>query len=108
MNENTPAPPDVAVALKWEEGRGAPRVTAKGRGETARRILDLADASGVPLRQDAELTALLCQVDIGAQIPRELYIAVAEVIAFAYLLSERQPGTTAAAGEDGISDPPPA
>lgn len=108
MNDNPRAPPDIAVALKWQEGHGAPRVTAKGRGETARRILDVADASGVPLRQDPELTALLCQVDIGDQIPRELYVAVAEVIAFAYLLSERQPGSSAGAEGDPVSGPPPA
>ena len=108
MKPAAPSPPDLAVALKWDEAEAAPRVTAKGRGDIASRILELADASGVPLRQDADLTRLLCQVDLGAQIPRELYVAVAEVIAFAYMLSERTPGQTAAADPATVSDPPPA
>ena len=75
-----------AVALRYE-GKGAPRVTAKGRGQTAERILALAQEHGIPLREDPDLVYLLSQLDLGDEIPATLYLAVAEVIAFAYRLS---------------------
>lgn len=75
-----------AVALRYE-GKGAPRVTAKGRGLTAERILALAEEHGIPLREDPDLVYLLSQLELGDEIPATLYIAVAEVIAFAYRLS---------------------
>lgn len=75
----------LAVALRWE-GLGAPRITAKGQGEIAQRILDLAAAHAVPLREDPALVEILSQIDLGREIPAPLYLAVAEVIAFAYAL----------------------
>lgn len=75
-----------AVALRYE-GKGAPRVTAKGRGLTAERILALAEEHNIPLREDPDLVYLLSQLDLGDEIPATLYVAVAEVIAFAYRLS---------------------
>lgn len=81
---------DSAVALSYG-GTGAPRVTAKGQGELARRIVALAERNGIPLRQDPELTALLARVPLDSEIPEELYVAVAEVIAFAYRLSDEWP-----------------
>lgn len=82
--------PDLAIALNYD-GENAPRLTAKGRGELANRILDLADKHGVPLHEDADLAALLAQIPLGDEIPESLYRAVAEVIAFAYLLSGKLP-----------------
>lgn len=81
--------PDAAVALKWD-GRGAPKVTAKGRGETAARILELARENDIPLRHERELLELLMLVDLDREIPQNLYIAVAEIIAFAYTLKGRR------------------
>lgn len=78
--------PGIAVALRYE-GRGAPRVTAKGKGHTAERILELAREHDIPLREDPVLVELLAKVGLGDEIPPALYRAVAEVIAFAYLLS---------------------
>lgn len=80
--------PDAAVALKWN-GLGAPKVTAKGRGETAARILELARENNIPLRHERELLELLLLVDLDREIPQNLYIAVAEIIAFAYSLKGR-------------------
>ena len=77
---------DIAVALKWE-GSGAPRVTAKGRGETAQRILKLAQEHSIPLQHEQDLVELLLLVDLDREIPQNLYVAVAEVIAFAYSLT---------------------
>jgi len=80
----------MAVALRWD-GDGAPRVTAKGRGEIADRITALAREHHVPLREDRALVAVLSKVDLDQQIPAGLYVAVAEVIAFAYALQGRAP-----------------
>ncbi len=81
-----------AVALRYE-GKGAPRVTAMGRGLTAERILALAEEHGIPLREDPDLVYLLSQLELGDEIPATLYVAVAEVIAFAYRLSGKvRPG----------------
>jgi flagellar biosynthesis protein len=85
-----PKESDLAIALKYD-GENAPRLTAKGRGELANRILALAQENDVPLHEDAELAALLAQIPLGDEIPESLYRAVAEVIAFAYLLSGKLP-----------------
>ncbi|MGD9600572.1 MAG: EscU/YscU/HrcU family type III secretion system export apparatus switch protein [Gammaproteobacteria bacterium] len=85
MKSKRKRPHPLAVALRWE-GNGAPRVTAKGHGEIAHRILELADQNGVPLREDPALVEVLSHVDLGREIPVALYRAVAEVIAFAYSL----------------------
>lgn len=82
--------PDLAVALRYD-GQNAPRVTAKGAGATAERIIELAEANGVPLHADVGLVGVLANVPLGDEIPRELYLAVAEVIAFAFLLSGKVP-----------------
>jgi flagellar biosynthesis protein len=75
----------LAVALHYD-GSNAPRVTAKGRGLVAEQILEVADANDVPIREEPELVELLCRLDLGDEIPEALYVAVAEVIAFAYRL----------------------
>ena len=81
---------DLAVALKYD-GNNAPKVTAKGEGITAQQILELAERHNIPLQNQPELARILAQVPLGDEIPRELYIAVAEVIAFAYFLSGKTP-----------------
>lgn len=83
-------PPNVAVALHYD-GKGAPRVTAKGRGALAEQILALAEQHQIPLERDPQLVALLAQIPLGDEIPEALYLAIAEVIAFAYLLSGKFP-----------------
>lgn len=85
MRRAGPAPPRSAVALEYT-GRGAPRVTAKGRGELAEKIIELARKHDVPISEDRELNELLCRVELGDEIPTELYVAVAEVLSFAYSL----------------------
>lgn len=81
---------ELAVALKWDGGR-APRVTAKGRGETAAQILKLANEHDVPLQHEQALVELLLLVDLEQEIPQNLYVAVAEIIAFAYSLKGKLP-----------------
>ena len=75
-----------AVALKYD-GINAPRVTAKGLDELAARIIELARAHNVPLHEDPGLAFLLSQLELGDEIPESLYFVIAEVIAFAYMVS---------------------
>lgn len=82
--------PPLAVALRYD-GQNAPRVTAKGRDRLAEEILALAREHNVPLQENAELAGLLARLDLGEEIPEALYIAVAQVIAFAYYLSGKAP-----------------
>lgn len=81
---------DVAVALKYDTG-GAPRVTAKGEKLLAEQMIQAAQEAGVPLYPDPELAMVLTQIPIGEEIPENLYKAVAEVIAFAYILAGKFP-----------------
>ena len=85
--------PSTAVALRYD-GTGAPRVTARGRGEVADRILAIAREHQIPVREDRNLVQLLALVELGDEVPAELYRAVAEVIAFAYRLSGKAPPGT--------------
>ena len=80
----------VAVALEYS-GEGAPRVTAKGEGEIAEQIMRLAREHDVPLRPDQGLVSVLARMELNQEIPEGLYRAVAEVIAFAYLIKGRRP-----------------
>jgi len=79
-----------AVALHYD-GEGAPRVSAKGLGAVADEIIRVAEEHGVPLEEDAELAALLGQLDLGDEVPEELWLAVAEVLAFAFIVTGRFP-----------------
>lgn len=80
----------LAVALHYDESN-APRVSAKGSGDIAQRILDIAKQHNVPLQENPELVRVLAKIELGEQIPQALYLAVAEVIAFAYLLKGKMP-----------------
>lgn len=80
-----------AVALSYDaESMAAPTVSAVGQGEIAERIIALAKAQGIPVRQDPDLVSLLAQLDIGQIIPSELYAVVAEVLAFVYQLKAQK------------------
>jgi flagellar biosynthetic protein FlhB len=90
-------PTHVAVALRYrrDEGR-APRVTAKGKGELAEFMRELARENGVPIVQDVPLARLLYRkVKVGREIPAQTYKAVAAVLAFVYRLTGRSPGARA-------------
>ena len=77
-----------AVALKYEPGKNnAPRVTAKGKGLLAERIIELAREQGVPITEDPDLVGALIQLDFDEEIPPDLYKAVAEILAFAYRMN---------------------
>jgi flagellar biosynthesis protein len=84
---------EQAVALQYS-GKGAPRVTAKGSGLLAEEIIALAKEHGIPVQDDPALVGLLAQIDLGEEIPENLYIVVAEILAFAYWISGRMPPAT--------------
>jgi flagellar biosynthesis protein len=85
-----PPPRRTAVALRYD-GTGAPRVTAKGHGEVALRIMEVAAEHGIPYREDAALASVLARIELGDEIPPALYQAIAEVLAFAFSLTGRAP-----------------
>jgi flagellar biosynthesis protein len=74
----------LAVALAYSPGDAAPRVVAKGRGLTAETIIALAREHEVYVHQSPEMVALLMQVDLDDHIPPQLYLAVAELLAWLY------------------------
>ena len=90
-NRNPESAKDEAVALHYS-GNGAPRVTAKGEGELAQQIIAIAKDNNIPIQEDEHLVGLLAQIELGDEIPELLYVAVAEVLAFAYWLSGKVPG----------------
>jgi flagellar biosynthesis protein len=84
-----PSPRRRATALSYA-GDGAPRITAAGRGLVAERILAEAKAAGVPVREDAVLAGALEALDLGAEVPEALWTAVAEALAWAYRVDQRE------------------
>ncbi|OZI33329.1 hypothetical protein CAL29_16285 [Bordetella genomosp. 10] len=74
----------VAVALSYNEAEAAPRVVAKGYGTLADTIIRTAREHGLYVHQSPELVGLLMQVNLDAQIPPQLYVAVAELLAWLY------------------------
>jgi flagellar biosynthesis protein len=84
-----PPRPRRAAALRYDGSDTAPRVVATGRGIVAERIVAEARAAGVPVRDDAALAEALAGLDLGANVPEELYRAVAEALAWAYRLDAR-------------------
>lgn len=80
-----------AVALAYGQTDAAPRVVAKGRGLIAEQIIARAQAHGVYVHESAELVSLLLQVDLDQHIPPQLYLAVAELLAWLYRLENGQP-----------------
>ena len=75
-----------AVALAYQDGDGAPKVVAMGRGALAETIIARAREAGIYVHESPELVAVLMQVDLDARIPPELYLAVAELLAWLYRL----------------------
>jgi flagellar biosynthesis protein len=80
----------AAAALAYRDGEFAPRVVAKGRGAVAEAIIERARDSGVYVHQSSELLSLLMQVDLDSYVPPQLYVAIAELLAWLYHLEEAQ------------------
>ena len=80
----------AAAALRYKQGTDpAPRLVAKGAGIIAEKILEAAKEAGVPIHEDPDLLALLMTLNIDEIIPPEMYVAVAEVLAFIYRMNNK-------------------
>lgn len=77
-----------AVALIYD-GQQAPTLAAKGLGQDAQEIIEIAEEHGVPLCDNAPLVELLSTLELGDNIPENLYIAIAHIISFAYMIREQ-------------------
>ena len=87
----------AAVALAYHVGQSAPTVVAKGRGLIAETIIARGKEAGIYVHESPELVALLMQVDLDQHIPPQLYVAVAELLAWLYRLER---------GEESLPAPP--
>ncbi|MBC2679127.1 EscU/YscU/HrcU family type III secretion system export apparatus switch protein [Pseudomonas sp. CFBP 8771] len=87
MNERAPR---QAIALRYD-GQKAPILTAKGDDELAEAILAMAREYEVPVYENAELVKMLARMELGDSIPHELYLTIAEIIAFAWHLQGKTP-----------------
>lgn len=89
-------PAREAIALAYRQTDAAPRVVARGKGLIAEEIIARAREHGVYVHESPELVALLTQVDIDEHIPPQLYMAVAELLAWLYRIEH---------GEDAVAPP---
>lgn len=76
----------VAVAISYDAKDAAPRVVAKGYGTLAETIIRTAKENGLYVHESPELVGLLMQIDLDAHIPPQLYVAIAELLAWLYAL----------------------
>jgi flagellar biosynthesis protein len=85
---SAPEQHQLAVALHYDR-KGAPTVIAKGKGTIGAKIIEVAKANNIPIEENEILAGALSRVEIGDEIPNELYRAVAEVLIFVLRLSGR-------------------
>jgi flagellar biosynthesis protein len=80
----------MAAAIEYDSQKDlAPRVTAKGEGLVAEKIIELAKQHDIPIKSDPNLIQVLSKLDINEQIPEDLYRAIAEILAFVYSLNSK-------------------
>ncbi len=80
----------IAATIEYDNKRdAAPKVTAKGRGLVAEKIIKVAMEHNIPIKRDPALVQILSRLDIDEQIPSELYKAIAEILAFVYSVNEQ-------------------
>jgi len=81
-----------AVAIRYQPSRDrAPKITAKGSGLVAQKMIELGRQYGIPLQEDPALIQVLAQLDFYQEIPPKIYVVVAEILAFVYRLNQRSP-----------------
>lgn len=85
MKKKQRAAKQTAVALRYNESKDkAPKVTAKGKGSIAERIIALARENKIPIKADPDLVEVLSKIDINKEVPPSVYKVVAELLAFVY------------------------
>ncbi|MGC4122552.1 MAG: EscU/YscU/HrcU family type III secretion system export apparatus switch protein [Myxococcales bacterium] len=83
--------PEIAVAIKYKKDEdSAPRVVAKGVRSKAEKILEIAKANNIPIMRNVPLAHALNKLEIGDEIPEDLYDAVAEVLQFVYDMAKAE------------------
>lgn len=79
-----------AAALRYDTKKeSAPRVVAKGEGNTAENIIKIAQLHNIAIKKDEDLIELLSKVEIDKEVPEALYKAVAEVFSFIYKVTKK-------------------
>lgn len=82
--------PKKAVALKYDSNKNnAPIVIASGSGYISEKIVGIAEESGVPVYRDDSLSILLSQLDIGSEVPKELFKSIVDI--YIYFLNYKLP-----------------
>jgi flagellar biosynthesis protein FlhB len=100
-------PTHIAVAVRYEAGRGAPRVVAKGAGALAMKIRAKAVEHRVPIIEDRPLARALHRVcEVGDEIPAELYLAVARILAFVMATAQGRAANVPRPGRTTVPDLP--
>lgn len=79
-------PTHISVALEYKISMIAPRVLAKGKGLIAIKIREIAKAHGIPIVEKPEIARLLYKLNIGQYVPKDLYLAVAEILRYVYMV----------------------
>lgn len=100
---------DRAAALQYCAQTGTPRILAMGAGDVARKIVEMAEEHGVPVRQDGELLSLLQKIKVGSQVPEEAERLLAEILCFLYAVDKAAPASAALTKNDrgALSAPRP-
>ena len=81
-----------AISLQYQkEINSAPKITAKGEGWVAEKIIEIAQERNIPIRKDKDLLNLLSEIDLGREVPESLYKVVAELLAWVYQLNKNYP-----------------
>jgi len=79
-----------AAALRYDKSKdSAPKLLAKGKGQSADNIIKIAELHNLPIKKDEDLIELLSKVEIDKEIPEVLYKAVAEVFSFIYKTTKK-------------------
>jgi flagellar biosynthesis protein len=92
MNQNSKK--TSAISIKYNiDGDNAPKITAKGQGWVAEKIISMAEKQNIPIKKDKDLMLLLEKIDVGQEIPESLYKIVAELLAWVYHLNKDYPTT---------------
>lgn len=81
-----------AVALKYQpKSDNAPRVIAKGKGKVAEKIIEIAREHNIFIHNDPDLIEVLSQLDLNEEISPDLYVIIAELLAFVYSINSHKP-----------------
>ncbi|MCU7938460.1 MAG: EscU/YscU/HrcU family type III secretion system export apparatus switch protein [gamma proteobacterium symbiont of Bathyaustriella thionipta] len=91
-DDNMPFKQAIALHYNEDTANPVPKVTATGQDDIAQKIIALAKEHGIPIHEDPDLAVLLSQLELYEDIPESLYHVVAEVLAFAYIVSGKKPG----------------